>query len=376
MSSGRKTMTVFVTIILGLILVIVGLLSRWPPWAWPAAAVLLTVVATVTHKILTHESDGFPREFTLDPDMPVPPIQRQEQRVTDVALPSATPDYDFAFCATVRWILLEADHDAPLINPGGLAVDAVLRRARTVAANQQPTRSGLVQHQLEAALGTMQSDPSGRVLAMAQDVSLTLPDPDRARLSRLSDVRKDEDIWEHERNYERNKRAYLGEDVLRDTGSAVVWWLAKNDNQVEGAVDRIGLLASLSAAARNDTVDPTFQHLVPSALPRWSEREYGPEEDPWYADEAGLPSEPGFPGPEPEPSLDTLLDWFGFGPDDADLTLFGTRLVRIAKLHGKTEAAERIRSRLGSPEPEPEPDPKPNEDPDGPPDGEDPSCEG
>ncbi|MFD7895024.1 hypothetical protein [Streptomyces sp. NPDC059743] len=284
-------------------------------------------------------------------------MQRQEQRVTRVALPSAVADYDFSFSATVRWILVEAGQDAPLINPGGLAVDAVLRRARAVTAEQPPMRSALLQHQLDAALGIMRPDPTDRVLAMAQDVSLVLPEPDRERLTRLSAVRKDEDLWEHERNYERNKRAYLGEDVLKDTGSAVVWWLSKNDDQVEGAVDRIGLLASLSAAANNDAIAPTFQHLVaPPADHMFAPAGGGPESayDPGYKAEdaeavgTGEPSQPS----GPESTVDSLLEWIGFGPDDMDLALFAERLAQIAQLHGKTAAADKIRKRFEPPEPD------------------------
>ncbi|MFD5783646.1 hypothetical protein [Streptomyces sp. NPDC126933] len=342
-------MTVFVTVILGLILVIFGLCSDWPLWAWPATVALLVVIPMVTNRVLTRRPDEFPREFTLDPDVPAPPVQRQEQRVTGVALPSAEADYDFSFSATVRWILVETGHDAPLINPGGLAIDAVLQRARAVTANQPPTRSALLQHQLDAALGTMRPDPTDRVLAMAQNVSLVLPDPDRERLTRLSDVRKDEDLWEHERNYERNKRAYLGDDVLKDTGSAVVWWLSKNDDQVEGAVDRIGMLASLSAAANNDTVAPTFQHLVspaafdPAFLSAGGEAAGAP-----YAEAADM-SGPHRPS-GPEPSLDTLLEWFGFGLEDMDLALFSERLAQLALIHGKAEAADRIRARFDAPD--------------------------
>ncbi|RYJ20918.1 hypothetical protein CU044_7044 [Streptomyces sp. L-9-10] len=354
MSSGQKTMTVFVTVILGLILVIFGLWSAWPLWAWPAATALLAIIAAGTNKILTREHDEFPRELTLTPDVPSPPIQRQEQRVTDVALPSVVTDYDFSFSATVRWMLVEAEYGAPLINPGGLAVDAVLQRAREVTADQLPTHSTLLQHRLDAALGSMRLDPTERVLAMAQDVSLVLPDLDRERLARLSNVRKDEDLWEHERNYERNKRAYLGDDVLKDTGSAVVWWLSKNDDQVEGAVDRIGLLASLSAAAHNDTIDPTFQHL---AAPWFSEATSPPaNDDPAATYDQGYAEAPDGAGPlddsDAEPSVDTLLEWLGFDSEDMDVTLFAERLAELAGLHGKTEAAQWIRARFDDRAPE------------------------
>ncbi|QIQ05782.1 hypothetical protein [Streptomyces liangshanensis] len=349
-------MTAFLTIILGLLVVIVGLVVAWPWWVWPASLVLLLLFGAVTQKVLTREPDGFPLEYSLEPDFPTPVVHRQEHRVTYVALPSSVPDYDFSFSATVRWVLLDAPDDAPHINPGGLAVDAVLRRAREVTVRQPPTRSALVQHQLDGCLGIMEADPTGRVLAMAQDVTLNLPDPDRERLTKLSNVRKDEDLWEHERNYERNKRAYLGEDVLKDPGSAVVWWLAKNDDQVEGTVDRIGLLASLSAAANNGPVHPEFQHLVdpPTVGPGGDEplTSVGGLADPFEAGSADGPGPAEPLGPE---SLDGLLEWLGFDESDPDLLLFAVRLAELVEAHEKPEAAEAIRQHFEPAEPD-EPD--------------------
>lgn len=349
MSSGHKTMTVFVTVILGLILIILGLSAAWPLWAWPTVAAILLLISVVTDRILRREPDTPQPYFPLGPDLPMPTEERQEQRVSHVALPSAVADYDFSFSATVRWTMLDAPADAPLINPAGLAVDAVLQRARVVTAQQPPTQAAFVQHQLDGALGTMRADSTNRILAMAQDVSLVLPDLDRERLAKLSNVRKDEDVWEHERNYERGKRAYLGDDVLKDTGSAVVWWLSRNDEKVEGAVDRIGLLARLSAAANNEKVAPAFEHLVTPPAPVYAD--HGPE-----AEHRTPPGSSPPPGPDsstagsawaPGPSLDSLLSWFGFSPDDPDIELFVERLVDVARVHGKTDVIEEIRRRFG-----------------------------
>ncbi|MFE6365368.1 hypothetical protein ACFVP3_35900 [Streptomyces sp. NPDC057806] len=347
MSSGHKTMTLFVTVILGLILVIVGLCSDWPLWAWPTAAALLLVTGAVTHRVLTPRREAFPRELTPEPDLPLPEPLRQEQRITHVALPSAVSDYDFSFSATVRWLLLDAPGDAPYVNPAGLAVDAVLRRARAVTVEQPPTQCALVQHQLEGALATMRTDPGGRVMAMALDVSLNLPEPDRERLSKLSNVRKDEDVWEHERRYERSKRAYLGEDVLKDTGSAVVWWLSRNEEKVEGAVDRIGLLAQLSAAANNERVAQPFDHLVtvPRETPAHGTAD-GPGARAWQ-EPSGLGPPISGTGADVDGSLDSLLTWFGFAADDPDVHLFAQRLLTLAVAHGKSGAADEIKHRFG-----------------------------
>ncbi|MDB4898026.1 MAG: hypothetical protein JWN15_4288 [Firmicutes bacterium] len=199
MSSGHKTLTAFLTIICGLILVITGLLMGWPRWLWPVLAALLLTGSVLVSKATARPRSPIPLEYTLEPDLPIPPPQRQEQRVTNVALPSSVDDYAFLLTAIVRWAPLETPAGAPHINPGGLAVEAVLLRAREVTAGEPPNRSTLVQHQLNGVLGTMLPDPSGRVLATAENVTLGLSDVDLERLSKLANVRKDEDVWEHER---------------------------------------------------------------------------------------------------------------------------------------------------------------------------------
>ncbi|MEV6513408.1 hypothetical protein AB0M61_45825 [Streptomyces sp. NPDC051642] len=347
MSSGHKAMTLFVTVILGLLLVILGLCADWPRWAWAASAGLLAVIGVVTNRVLTPKREPFPRELLPEPDLPLPDAARQDQRVTHVALPSSVADYDFSFSATVRWLVLDAPSDAPYINPAGLAIDAVLQRARAATAQQPPHRSAFVQHQLDGALATMRVDATGRVLAMALDVSLNLPEHDRERLAKLSDVRKDEDVWEHERKYERSKRAYLGEDVLKDTGSAVVWWLSRNEKEVEGAVDRIGLLARLSAAAKNETVAPPFEHLVPPPRPVFPDgtTDAGTSAD-WQRPYGTGDLTASDNGSGDGLTVDSLLAWFGFSTDDADVDLFAERLINLASAHGKTEAVDEIKRRF------------------------------
>ncbi|WJV50054.1 hypothetical protein [Streptomyces flavofungini] len=351
MSSGQKTMTLFVTVILGLIFVILGLSARWPLWAWPTTATVLLVIAAVTHSVLIRGAHAPALVPLAEPAPELFVAERPERRVTRVALPSAARDYDFLFSATVSWSELEAPPDAPAIDAGGLAVNAVLQRARALTEQQQPTHSAYVQHQLDGALGTMRADSSNRVLAMAQDVSLALSDLDRERLSKLSNVRKDEDVWEHERNYERSKRAYLGDDVLKDAGSAVVWWLSRNDQEVEATVDRIGLLTRLSAAANNDTVESPFEHLMSPYAPadgpgeqRFISR-HQRDSMPYIDDGEGAT-------PADSDSLDTFLAWVGFASDDPEVDIFAQRLLNLARIHGKDHVVDALRRRLGHDEPE------------------------
>ncbi|MEU6979938.1 MULTISPECIES: hypothetical protein [unclassified Streptomyces] len=247
-------MTAFLTLIGALVIVIAGLCTRWAWWAWPAAFGALLAVAAAVLVGVRRRRPLIPREFVLEPDLPIPPIERWEKVVRNIALPSLSPDYDFLVTALVRWVPVDVPHGAPEVSSAGLAVDAVLSRARVITVEQPPQRASLVQHQLSGELATMLPDATGRVLAMAENLVVTLSDADRERLEKLATVRKDEAVWEHERKWEQSKRAYLGKDVLTSTGSAVVWWLAKNDDKVDKAVADIGLLAQLTAVANDEPV--------------------------------------------------------------------------------------------------------------------------
>ncbi|MEO3841168.1 hypothetical protein [Streptomyces sp. B22F1] len=338
MSSGHRTLTVFVTVICLLVLTIAGLAADWPRWFWPALGAVALTGTVAAARAGAYRGGRIPPETTLEPDLPIPPPPRQEHRVTNVPLPSAMPDYDFLFSATVRWI--PEDCESPHFDPCGLAVHAVLLRAREFAARQSPRSPAMAQHQLNGVLSVMEPDASGRVLAMAKDVGLVLSDSDRERLRKLSNVRKDEDVWEHERNYERNKRMYLSDDVLKDPGSAVVWWLARNDEQVEGTVERIGLLARLSAAANNSEVAPPFRDLLyaPEAEP-----EPGPEHEPEYEPEpeGGVPPE--------EYVAEQLMSWLGFNSDDPEMVHLAARMAEDVRATGRKDEAEKFLRFFGFP---------------------------
>ncbi|NDZ80304.1 hypothetical protein G3I19_17585 [Streptomyces sp. SID10853] len=351
MSSGQKTVTVFLTLIGGLLLVIIGLYESWPRWAWPAAAVPLLAAPVLVIRFADRRVDPFPAEFM--PDLPVPPVERRELRISDVALPSAADDYDFLFSATVRWCPVSAPPGSPPVNASGLAVDALLDRARAVTALRSPTRSSLVQHELNGVLGTMQEDASGRVQAMALEVGLTLSDRDQERLAALASVRKDEAVWEHERKFEQSRRTYLGKDVLRDTGSAVVWWLHRNDDRVDRTVKDIGLLAQLTSAANNQDVEERFRHLVDRPPEEGPELAPGGVPGP-FAGPGGSPVTAPGEAEEPEPAGNGLGDAFaqlveatGLPPEDPVIVLLAGQVSGTLRYLDGDPAAE-IRTRFHS----------------------------
>lgn len=360
MSSGHKTVSGFCTVLLGLVLVLVGLVLHWPVWAWAVAAFLFAAAALVLSRLATPAVDPLSQEFTAEPDRPTDPPERREQTVTDVVLPSAAEDYDFRFSATVRWWPQELPKDSPPFSPAGVAVSAVLERARAVTEGWQPHRGSLAQHRLVGELAVMLPDPGGRVLAMAENVTLTLAEADAVRLRKLATVRKDEILWSHERRYERDRREYLGKDVLQDTGSAVVWWLAKNDDQIRKTVDDLGVLAQLSAAANNRDVPERYAALVPRPTG-------APETD-------GQPNGYGYNGnghnglpqfgrafevqgtgvPAPVDAFERLLAVMGVPAGHEDSGVLARALYEGAAQVGREEASEDIRRRFdpaAAPEP-------------------------
>ncbi|GAB1327795.1 hypothetical protein [Streptomyces sennicomposti] len=189
--------------------------------------------------------------------------------------------------------------------------------------------------------------------ALAADVTLILAPADRERLTKLADLRKDEQIWEYERQHERNMRRYLGDDVLKTTGSAVVWWLARHENEIEKAVDMIGPLARISAAANDEEVPELFRHLLVPPMGARSEATVGGPL--WDGDGPGVGMSDGEEeGREEEVGVSDrllLLLAAGLKPDMDEYTVLVHRVVRTLEGAGLVEAAEEIR-RTFFPEPD------------------------
>ncbi|MER7209057.1 hypothetical protein [Streptosporangium sp. NPDC000239] len=332
MNSGRKMVTAYFTVFCGLLLAGLALFAPLPLWAWPALALLVAVAVLVVRAIVRPRDSGWPEPEPLV--MPVIPVEREG--LQEVVLPSCEPDYDFRFSATVRWRLVGPERDAPTFgNPGALAVKAILERARTVTEERRPERVSLVQHELNAVLGTMEPIIGGRLEAMAESVALTLSEQDQKRLDRLAVVRKKEAVWEHERRYERSRREYLGGDVLKDTGSAVVWWLAKNDDQVQKTVEDIELLARLTSAANNENLSQLFQHLASS------------------------PAGGGTAGDH----FEGFLQAMGLPEGEPQRALFARHVIEVVSRHGRQDVADELERRFDTPatsapdDPGSEPDP-------------------
>ncbi len=363
MTTEEKTLLAILAAAALLVPVVLGTTLDWPVWSGLLLAVaLLGVPGLMTRNIQKRvQRETFQNSYVTSPIQAEQQPQCRQTPVTDVALPSATDGYDFHFSATVYWRPAKGTPQQHA-NLGGLAADAILARTQVITATEQPNRVDVVAHRLAGVLGATQRDASGAVYAWADDVQLTLSEADQTRLRRLSAVPKDEDLWERERDHERRKRAYLGDDVLTSTGSTVVWWLAQRDNDVEDTVRLIGTLAQLSAAANDTEVPELFRHLtsVP-ALPGQLTFEF-PDGDQQFSG-AGLVTR----------RFGGLLDALNVGDDQRALFTYHGALL-IEKV-GKPDEAQEIRQCFDAPATDkqpaviPEPDgelkgrPGPGEDP-------------
>jgi hypothetical protein len=231
--SNRRSIAMVGLAIAVVILAGVTHFARLPAWAIVLALVIL---AGASAQVLTGNHRREPAPFPQSAPVVPPPAEYRRAAIAGVPLPSSRPDYQFRFSASVLWLPATGTTSQKPLNLDAVAADVVLQRAREITRERDPELATLAQHDLARILGEMHSDSSGAVRAMAESVQLTLPDEDFQRLEKMAAIRKNEDIWEHERKYEQNRRKYLGEDALKSPGSAVVWWLARNDDQVDKVV--------------------------------------------------------------------------------------------------------------------------------------------
>ncbi|UQX02996.1 hypothetical protein [Streptomyces sp. RerS4] len=308
-------------------------MSTYLPWIFLAvtlgAAVALILVKRAERARLrarVHHQQS--TETASEPQQPAePPFQ--EIHLERVAVPSSLPDYDFLFSASVWWRPAGTQGTVPHGNRSGLAAAHVIRRAQEFTRNERPERHGAVQYLLEEALGTHTLDDTATLVVMATDVTLALVPEDRDRLRKLAGLRKEEDTWEQERQYERSRRKYLADEVLQTPGSAAVWWLSRHEEDIERAVELLGPFAQLSAASNNTEVATLFRHLV--------ERPSTPTEEPTV---------------DVLTCVTALLDLLDLSPDSPDGEAFLLRLEAWLDSVDRSEEAARLRAHFLPPTPE------------------------
>ncbi|MFC6163063.1 hypothetical protein [Kribbella jiaozuonensis] len=255
-----------------LVLYLVSLVIGLPGWS----AVVLTVVLLVLLAVVWKQPDE-PRPVVTKPAPPSVVLPDPDpvftgppsRTVSDVRLPSASPDFQFSFSAVVQWsTVLSGSRHADL---GAVAVDALLERARSLTARQQVTEESLNQHRLAALLGEPALDEKGLVRSWATEVRLRLPDADHKHLLHLAALHRREQTTLLERRMEQDKRAYLKDDVFATPGSAAVWWLVNHPGDVETALGLLDTLAELSAAANDLPIRRTSAEEIERQRPTRAE---------------------------------------------------------------------------------------------------------
>ncbi|MFE7312255.1 hypothetical protein ACFU7T_03935 [Streptomyces sp. NPDC057555] len=359
MNSRSKLLPVILSC--GLALLAVGIGLDWPAWllvlmgVTTLSGVGLVLVLTPPSPVRFHRGPQGaarpPQTAPAPPPAPAAPAEPpfHQRQVDNVQLPSALEGYDFLFSATVLWRPVRGYANGDLAN---LAVMHLLTRARTVTSGERPEREDFVRHLLGGILGFPCQDQGNQVITRGADIRLTLAAADRERLQKVADLRKSQDLWERERAYERRKRAYLGDEVLKTPGSAVVWWLARHDDKVEQTVGMIGPLAQISAAANDTELPEHLRHLIawhPAPDPNGHPGDpgtYGPAPGPGTAGPWDGPfTAPGAATPDDAPAdhLSGLLTDLGLTEDSDTRTVLVHRIIRQMKDIGRHEEAERIR---------------------------------
>jgi hypothetical protein len=241
-------------------------LARW------LAAVLLALSiaagAIATRQVTFQREQAAVRADVVRQTPKAEPVP-DEHHVPAIPIDSAEPYYRFILSCTVCWTVTEeAEHG----NPRGLAVHAILERARQITVTGAPTDTETVLVRLAAELGVKAADHCGQIVAWARDIGLSVPDSDAARLARLTELRKERQVQHQERELEQSTRAYLTENVLTDPGRAVVWWLARHPDQVCEAAALLPTFAELTAAVTDTEIAPryaTAERPTLSAVGEW-----------------------------------------------------------------------------------------------------------
>lgn len=363
MRPDEKRITIVAAAILTLGVVILGPIQGWPMAAWVPLCLVPPILGVLLARVVRRfrEQQHMRKEFERVSDPPAPPPEPERPRqelLSDVSLRSSTPDYRFLLSATVYWIPNRSSAGRIRGNPAAMARESIVSRAAEVLNHERPDDHGVLSERLSAVLGTALTVPPGQIDAWGWDISVTLPDADQKRLHRLAEVRKEEEVWEHERNHERNVREYLSEDVLRDPGRAVVWWLARNtehpDSGLHETVRSIDDLRRLTSAAHATDVPDMYSPgpNVPyttaysfdslPAFPLHTTGKHGIEQSA-PASDVTLPNTVPTPTETPLERLLSFTESVVAEQDADEQTVFVRRLAQLLDTHKHREAAGELR---------------------------------
>ncbi|WP_017974299.1 hypothetical protein [Actinopolyspora halophila] len=269
MTYEEKTLLGTLAGVLLLAPVLLGVALGWPVWGWlPLALVLLTVPVLLGRRILQRRAQQQIRREMREKQQPneEPPTPHPSYEVNALRVPTVHPEYPLLLSATVHWVPGPGAAGPGPERQRAIAVESVHDRASAVTSETGALEHEITAHRLQAALGTLQQDGEGYLQAWATDVSLSIGAEDAERLRALSEAAKDEELRQRRRDQERGLREYLAEDALKDTATAVVWWLAQGEMtkqhleetlELVDSLDRLSELAHDSGTARSTPASST-----------------------------------------------------------------------------------------------------------------------
>jgi hypothetical protein len=314
-------------------------LISWPSWLVVLVSVILLVGLGLWRGPAANDSSVSAIQVGMESDAPsgtptsplaAEPVPSQSRKISGIRLPSASSDYQFEFEATVCWS--ERSAIGRHADPGSIAVDAVLTKARSLSAFQAPTDETWAAARLAALLGEPGTDENGQIQAWATHVRLALPSEDRQYLLSLTQISRREQATRLERRLELETRAYLKDDVFATIGSAASWWLARNPDQVEKCVGLLGDLRQLSNAANDRmSIDEELESISGQRPPEYD----GPVNFP------SVDSPPSEPPPvfDFDGAVAKLLE----GHDDSERSLMADSLATLEARFNRHDRAQRIR---------------------------------
>ncbi|HWU10096.1 MAG TPA: hypothetical protein VN520_27605 [Streptomyces sp.] len=329
----------------------VGVALGRPLWVWFLLPALIAGALLIDMRVSRAEGTCPPGPDLEEPvSEPPAEVPYQETSIVVVPVQSAVEDCPFLFSASAWWRPAGRFDPSSHGNPAALAATSVLQRVESMTLTENPGRCTFLERSLEGVLGTPALDGSGLVEAFATDIRLVLRPRDQEHLEELDGLRKAIGSWESRRQHERNLREYLGEDVLRSPGNAVVWWMARHDDQIERAVDMIAPLTVLSAAANDEELPEEYRDLFRG---RGRPVEGEPMSGFDHPEPGGGQTPPGHgpirPAAGQEPPADLLAAWLdseGFTEGTDETRVFLDRLARTSDAAGRPEAAENIRRHM------------------------------
>lgn len=320
----------------------------WPRWWWfllpTAAAGLALADMRVPNDV---EVLSFSRHQEEEGEDPPPEAPYSDTSVVVVPVHSAVEDCPFLFSATIWWRETEGGSTTRHGNPAALATTSILQRVQQMTQAEHPARCAFLERWLEGVLGNPIIDGTGIVTAYATDVRLVLRRGDQEHLDELDGLRKTMGTWESRLQHERSVRTYLGDEVLQSPGSAVVWWMARHEDEIERAVEMISPLTVLSAAANNREIPQEFLGLFKDSEDRSTDEPVSGFDHPEPID-IGIPPDQELRARSAPPSayVSGLLDEMEFARGSAERAAFGHGIARLSDRSGRAEGAENIREGL------------------------------